>query len=132
MKPVSEDIKNLLDGESELGLTFGTDLFIGRGVEQVKNCVVIYDTTTMPDRLGYDVNDDYSFHAFQILVKNKSYLDGMALAYQIKELLHGIANQTIGDKFYTSIRHQNGPICIEWTENNLAKIIMNFETQFHK
>lgn len=129
MNSVSEDIKDILDGQSSLGLTFPTDLFIGRVPPEPDDCVVILDTMGLAPQLTYDKAEVYEYPSFQIRVRNTSYLDGWALVDSIKTVLHGRANETWNGTIYTLIQCAGGPAFLEWDQNNRAIFICNFNTQ---
>ena len=48
MNSVSEDVKDMLEAESDLDLTFATNLFIGKEEKDPDNCVTIFDTPESP------------------------------------------------------------------------------------
>ena len=88
MNPSSQDIKDMVDGESSLGLTFGTNLFTGIELSTPDDAVTIFDTPGSPPQLALD-DSEYNYPSVQIRVRNNSYLTGWTLINDIKALLHG-------------------------------------------
>lgn len=128
MNVPSEDIKDMLVTDSGLGLSFATNLFIGVEPYSPKNCVTIFDTYGQPPDLGL-TNQGYERPAIQIRVRNKSYIDGWALANDIKDLLHGRNHETWNGTLYTVIYCSSGPALLDWDDNNNARFIVNFNLQ---
>ena len=128
MNASSEDIKNLLEDESALGLVFAKNLFIGKEPKSPSNCVTIFDTTSIPPQLGL-TSQGYEYPSVQIRVRNESYVQGMELIERIKTLLHGLGQITIGGYLYTVIYCASGPALLDWDENSRARIICNFNLQ---
>lgn len=132
MGAVSVDIKDLLVAESSLGLTFSTDLFVGREPSDVANCVTIFDTGGGPPQLTVGINQQnefYEYPSIQIRVKNTSYVTGYNLANTVIETLHGRAGDVFNGSLYTVIYCANGPALLDWNENNKVRFIMNFNLQ---
>ena len=130
MNVSSEDIKDMLEEESSLGLTFATDLFIGREPATPNNCVTIFDTLGGGPQLTMgDDNDDYYNPSIQIRVRNNSYITGWNLANDILISLHGRADETYNETLYTLITCTSGPALLDWDDNNRARFIINFYLQ---
>jgi len=131
MNPSSKDIVEMLEAESSLGLTFATDLFIGREPTLPKNCVTIFDTPGFPPLLTLDEGDPvYYYPSVQIRVRNTSYLTGWNLIHDIMASLHGRANEVSSDGvLYTVIYCSSGPALLDWDENNRVRFIINFNLQ---
>ena len=125
MNPPSIDIKNMLLAESALGFTFGTDLFVAKEPTTPKNCVTIFDTPGYPPDLPID-NSIIENPSIAIRVRSTDYETGYALAEDIKDTLHGRANETWASSYYMVIVCTNGPFLLEWDENRLANFIINF------
>jgi len=122
----SEDIKDMLEDESSLGLTFATNLFIGREPSQPDDCVTIFDTYGFPPLLTLDGKDAYYYPSVQILVRNSSYTTGLELIQDIRTVLHGKGPETWNATLYTVIYCSSGPALRDWDENNRAHFIINF------
>jgi hypothetical protein len=128
MQPPSEDIKDMIVAESSLGLTFGTDLFIGFEHADPDNCVVIFDTYGGPPQLTAD-NAKYYYPSIQILVRNRDYLTGMALIQNIVDTLHGRAHETWNGTLYSLIRCASDPALLGWDDSRRARFVTNFNIQ---
>lgn len=128
MNPCSEDIKDMLEAESSLGLVSPTNLFIGFEYSDPDDCVVIYDTYGGPPQLTAD-NQMYYYPSIQILVRNRDYLVGMELIQDIVDLLHGRAHETWNGALYTLIRCANAPALLGWDSMKRARFVANFNIQ---
>lgn len=128
MNAPSEDVKDMLVAESWFNLTFQTNLFIGREPAKPNNTVTILDSYGYPPDLSL-VNQGYERPSVQILVKSSSYLDGLKLAQDIKDSLHGRSQETWNGTLYTVITCSSGPALLEWNENSLARFSINFNLQ---
>jgi len=128
---VSEDIKDILEGDSSLGLVFGENLFIGKEPPAPRNCVTIYDTYGGPPSLTLQGKEGgfYEYNSIQIKVRNASYPDGYELCYNIMASLHGINHYAVEDTLYTAIICTSGPALLEWDDNGNASFIINFNVQ---
>lgn len=131
MNSPSVDIKDMLEGESFLELTLGTNLFISREPAEPDNCVTIFDTGGNPQmRLDSDTETThYEYQNVNIRVRNETYLAGWSLANSIMNQLHGRAQETWNDTLYTAIQCVSGPAAIGWDENNRILITLNFRLQ---
>ena len=128
MNTASEDIKDLLEAESSLGLTFSVNLFIGREPAMPNNTVTLFDSSGGGSMLTYTTNERYYYPDLQIRVRNVSYLTGMALAQDISDFLH-CRKEIINNTVYTLIRAIDSPFPLDWDENNRARIVVNFSLQ---
>lgn len=126
MNSASEDIKDMLDGESSLGLTYGTDLFIGKEPSTPDNCVTIFDTSSFPPMRAVDPTVKYYYSSVQIRVRNKRYLDGYAVARNIFDSLHNRAQEMWNGTLYTVIQAAGEPALLDWDGNNRPRFIINF------
>ena len=121
----SEDIKDMLVAESSLGLTFGTNLFIGREPANTDNCVTIFDTIGRTPQTMLDQNY-IEYPSIQIRVKNRKYDDAWEEINNIMITLHGQANETWNGTLYMFIESVGGVAFLDWTENNRCRFILNF------
>jgi len=128
MNNSAEDIKDMLVAESDLGLTFATNLFIGKEEKTPRNCVTIFDTTGYPPDLGL-TNQGYERPSVQIRVRNADYTTGWNLIEEIKTSLHGRAQETWNDTLYSVIYCASGPAHLDWDDNGNARFIINFNLQ---
>ena len=124
----SDDIKAMLVADTALGLVFASNLFTGNEPANPANCVTIFDTYGSPPDLNL-VNQGYERPSVQIRVRNKQYQTGLNLAYNIKNLLHGLSQQTWNGTLYTVIYCSSGPALLDWDENGNARFIINFNMQ---
>ncbi len=129
MNPSSEDIKDMLDGESSLGLTFGTNLFIGMEPVRPNNTVTIYDTAGFGPQLTMDRTEKYEYSSIQIRVRNISYTVGWNLINDIKDALHGRAHETWNATYYSVIHCSSDIAFLDWDNNQRARFVVNFEIQ---
>ena len=129
MNSPSEDIKDMLEDESSLGLVFKTNLFIGREPPKPNDCVTIYDTYGSPPLRTLDKGGSYFYPSIQILVRNGDYKEGWDLIQDIRTVLHGKAQETWNATLYTVIYCSSGPALRDWDENNRAHFIINFNVQ---
>jgi hypothetical protein len=127
MNAPSDDIKDMLVAGG-LGLTFATNLFIGKEPSLPRNCVTIFDTYGFPPDLGLK-DQGYERPSIQIRVRNISYKNGWALTQNIKDSLHGRSHQTWNGTLYSVIYCSSGPALLDWDENGNARFIINFNLQ---
>lgn len=123
MNAVSVDIKDILE-DAGLGLTFGSNLFIGKEPPGPVDCVTIFDVPGAPDLLTFDIVK-YEYPSIQIRVRNRKYIDGWTLANNIKNTLHGYSHQTINGTYYDLVYCVNGPAMLD-IQNDSYRFIMNF------
>lgn len=128
MNAPSEDIKDALVADSSLNLTFGTNLFIGKEPALPKNCVTLFDSGMFPPQLNL-VDQGYEYQSVQIRVRNAHYQTGWALIQDIKDLLHGAAQQTWNGTLYSVIYCSSGPALLDWDDNGNVRFIINFNLQ---
>ena len=129
MNIVSEDIKDMLVAEVALGLTFATNLFIGEEPITPKNCVTIFDTAGFAPQLTLTKGENYFYPSIQIRVRNTSYVTGWNLISDIKDSLHGRAQETWNDTLYSVIYCSSGPAHLDYDDNGNARFIINFNLQ---
>lgn len=128
MNAASVDIKDILDGESSLGLTFATDLFVGKEPETPDNCVTLFDTPGEPPDLtlaGKD-EDDYNYPYMQVRVRDNSYTDGWDTINSIKTYLHGLHGVTQGGSKYDLIQCVQEPALLDWDKNDRVRFVTTF------
>jgi len=132
MNPTSEDIKDMLEAESSLGLTFRTNLFIGREPDRPSDCTTIFDTPGGPPMLALSKADsDYYYPSIQIRVRTdmNSYQEGWDLINAIKVLLHGVGPEVWNGTTYTLIRCVGEPFLLGRDENQRPWFVVNFDIQ---
>lgn len=129
MNATSEDIKDILESEDSLELTYTDNLFIGIVPGGVDNCVTLIDTPGGSPRLTHNDNNRYFFESLQIQIRNTDYIEGMNLGKNIQETLDGRANEVWSSTYYTLIKCSSGPFKMGVDDNNRSIIIINFEIQ---
>lgn len=129
MNKASDDIREMLEDSSALGLVYKTNLFIAKEPSSPDNCVTVYDTPSFPADKSMDNTYTYYRSSVQIRVRNNSYSNGMALAWDIMESLHDRAQLEWNGTLYTVIQAMGEPVSIAWDENNRAIIVINFNLQ---
>lgn len=128
MNAPTEDIKDMLEAESALDLTFATNLFVGKEPADPDNCVTIFDTPGLPPQLTFD-KAIYQYPSIQIRVRNRAYMTGWTLANDIKDVLHGRAHETWNGTSYEVIISTGEPALLDWDEHGRARFYINFDIQ---
>ena len=128
MNPASVDIKDILVVETSLGLTFKTNLFIGKEPATPDATVTIFDTPGQPNELLLVGKSEltYEYPAIQIRVRNLAYLTGWAFAESIKTFLHGLSGQVKNNAKYDLIECIQGPFLLDWDERDRVRIVLTF------
>ena len=130
MNATSEDIKDMLEAESSLGLVFPTNLFIGREPTKPDDCVTIFDTPGGPPMIALSKADsDYYYPSVQIRVRNNDYTVGWDLINAIKVLLHGSGPEVWNGTTYTAIMCAQEPFPLGWDEHSRVWFVANFNIQ---
>lgn len=129
MTPPSKDVCGMLEAESNLGLTFAVNLFVGKEPSTPVDCVTVFDTPGWPPQLTLGEGENYYYPSIQIRVRNRSYLDGWDLVNSIKIALHGKNHETWNAMVYHVIFCISEPALLDWDENGRARFIINFELQ---
>lgn len=128
MKAVTEDIKEILELNADLGLHFSKNLFIAIEPSQPDNCVTLYDTPSVEETTL--TTQPYQYMSCQIRIRHKSYVSGMQLAWDIVEHLKTFVGYLALSGFtYTNIRCTTLPFHLGADDNNRQIIIINIETQ---
>lgn len=130
MNAVSVDVADMLVADSGLGLTTGTNLFVGKEPTGPKNVVTIYDTYGFPPQVTLaGKGEDYYYPSFQIRVRNIDYRTGYNLAHDIMVSLHSRASEVWNDTLYTVITCISDVSLMDWDDNGLCRFIVNFNAQ---
>jgi hypothetical protein len=122
------DVRDMLLAESTLDLTYATNLFVGKEPTKPADCVTIYDTFGIPMQLNLETQG-YEYPSIQIRVRNTSYENGWAIAEEIKNLLHGRAQQTWNGTLYSVIYCYSGPTFLDWDDSGRVHFVINFNLQ---
>ena len=128
MNAPSEDIKDMLEAVSSLGLTFGTDLFIAFEPDNPDECVTLFDTTGRQPALSMD-GSTYERPSLQVRVRSNSYENGWDLIENIKNSLHGRAQESWNGTLYSIIYTASGPAMLDYDEQSRVRFIVNFDMQ---
>lgn len=128
MNATSIDIKDMLVAQVALGLTFATNLFVGKQPATPDNCVTIFDT---PGFRTEQTNDSglYNQPGVQIRVRNNDYVTGYNLAKAIETYLLSVQNETWNTTMYTVFISNSGVFFMQWDDNSNAEFIINFDIQ---
>jgi hypothetical protein len=103
LNPASEDIKDLLDAETNLGVTFGDSLFIGEIAETAtRPAIGVYDIPG-PER---DLAVDIEHPNVQVRVEGQpgGYIEAHELLQTALTIVHGQHNITQGGARYLVIQ----------------------------
>lgn len=130
MNATSKDIAEILDGDSSLGLTLGTDLFMYRMPATPDDLVVVRDNPGRAPMLQYSQSrSNYYYSSVTVWVRNTDYGSGYAVAQSILEYLHATGNVTINSTNYQLIRAEGDVQLLHFDENDRAVFITNYEVQ---
>lgn len=131
MNATSFDVCEMLEayGESSgltTDLTYAVNLFVGREPSNPIIAVTIYDFGGAGSDLGL-TTQGYRRPGFQVRVRHPKYLEAMALAEEIRSVLHGKAQETWNGTLYTMIRCTSDPALLDYDENGNARVFTNYE-----
>lgn len=130
MNAASIDVKDMLDGDSSLGLTYKTDLFIAREPDSPDNVVTVYDTPSFPPEYTLAGQSEvYYRSSVQVRIRHNKYTTGMTLARNILDLLHARAFEVWNGTVYTVIEAAGEPAPLATDTSNRHIIIINFNLQ---
>jgi len=124
MNAPSEDIKDILESISSLGLTFGTNLFVGETPTTPDQCVCILDTG------GFEHEDNFVYERPTIQISARgdkgAYTATHELAQAVRDELHALANQTINSARYIGIWLMSDVMFVGWDDNRRPEFTANF------
>lgn len=125
MNAPSVDIKDLLDGDSNLGLTFGQDLFVSEMPDSPDACVCIYDSGGGSP----DADNAIEVPTVQVSVRGAKggYLAAHALITEIREFLHGLASTEINGARYLLIWAVTDVAHVGTDQNNRSMLTINLQ-----
>lgn len=137
MNGPAEDVKDML--VSLLGLTFATDLFVGREPAIPLDTVTLFDTSGYAPILDLDprpgamddsdpVDTNFYRPSVQVRVRNRSYTTGGALIASIQRVLHGRAHEVWNGTRYELIQTFSPPSFLDWQED-CARFVATFDIQ---
>lgn len=115
------DIKSLLVGVS--------NIYTGSIPDDPDNVVGLYSTGGYPrDLSGTEVEEP----TFMVKVRNTSYTTGETLCNTIKDLLHGVDNQTVNGNDILLIEQQGDINDIGRDESNRQEWTLNFRVLYRR
>ena len=129
MNAPSVDVKDMLEGESSLGLTFAQNLFVGFEPPEPDDAVTVFDTPGYAPDLNYDKSERYDRPSVQVRVRSKSYTIGWNLINSIKRLLHGKAHETWNGTYYSLIKCTQEPAILDWDDKGRVRFVATFDIQ---
>jgi hypothetical protein len=125
----SEDVKDILEADGSLSLTFPTNLFIGKEPDTPDTCVTIFDTGEFPAMLTMIKGENYFYPTIQIMVRDNGYTAGYTLISNIRDALHGVSHETRNNAVYEVIYCVSGPQLLDYDSHNRARFVANFNLQ---
>lgn len=128
MNPCSRDICTIL-AAAGLGLTFATNLFSGQEPATPANTVTVFDTPGDAPGKTMEGAQGYYYPAVQVRVRNTSYANGYALAFNIQAALHMVGHQTWNGTRYEVIQSDQDPFHLDYDESNRPRFVCNFSIQ---
>lgn len=125
MNFATEDIKDMLENDSSLGLSFGSNLWIGRTPKSADNSVTLFDYEGWAPEPTLDIGEFFYNSSVQIQVRNRDYVAGLTLARNIMDHLHLRAQEVWNGTLYTYIQAAGEPAFLSWDENGNVIFIIN-------
>jgi hypothetical protein len=123
MNPASEDIKDMITQSGGAG-TFGTDVFISHEPPTPNKVVTIFDTGGFGPDLATDIYNP------TVMVRIRGAGNGYQAAYAkaelIRDLLHGVHNETWNSTRYILIQALSDIMYIERDEKTRPILSVNF------
>lgn len=117
---VSVEIAEFLEDNS-IG-TVGANIFYSRLPDQPDNCIAVYDTGGIAPNRYVPIAQP----TFQIIIRNKAYATGKAIAESIVALLDRRMNEEIGGTYFYSIFLMGEPAHIGADKKDRDEFSMNF------
>lgn len=128
MRPVSYDIKDLLDEESSIVSALnGAIIFCNKQQAGKQTAVTIFDREGTPPQQTTD-NSNYQYEAIHIIARAFSYIEAYNILQSIRHFLHNKRKEVSGTT-YTAIIAQNEPTLLKWTDNDMVDLFINFKIQ---
>lgn len=124
VNPPSKDIKDMLEANSALALTFNTDLYYAEMPDSPDACVCIYDSGGMPP----DPHQTYERPTVQVRIRGtKNGYDAAHLRGQaIRDLLNGSYEETWNAARYIGIWATTDVMFIYFDDNSRPVFSVNF------
>lgn len=124
MNSPSEDIKDILDGQSSLALAFRTNLFVSEMPPKPDECVAVYDTG------GENPQPNYTYERPTVQVRVRGakgdYEDAYALAEAIRNILNGMHDEEVGGTRYIGIWAMGDILFVGYDDNHRPLLTINF------
>lgn len=92
-----------------LGLTVGTNLFVGSEPTTPADCVTLYDTGGSAPYQDYSGSSFVTHPSVQIRARNSAYLTGDILINDIKDVVKQIVHTTLSGARYDGVFVSNEP-----------------------
>lgn len=129
MNPPSKDICSILAAAS-LGLTFGTNMFVGLEPDSPDTCVTVFDTPGYPPELTLNPEDSNFYRpSVQVRVRAAGYATAYELAKDIMVELHGMNHEEWGSMTYEAIKCSQEPFLLDYDTKNRPRFVANFDIQ---
>lgn len=126
MNPPSVDIKDLLNGESSLGLAFGTDLFVSEIPETTILAVGIFDYPGLPPEVEYV----YERPSVNVQVRGSkrqgAYVEAHQMAQRIRDFLIAQRQPIVNGARYIGIWVLSDVGFVGYDENHRPQVTVNF------
>jgi hypothetical protein len=103
-------------------------IFIGKEPATPTDTITIFETVGF-HQLTMDKCEKYEYPSIQIRVRSTAYLEGWQMIADIKDILHGRANETWNGALYTLIRCSGGPALLDYDKDQRCRFIANFLIQ---
>ena len=130
MNSAAKDIVSILNGESSLGLTSGTDLFYSRMPDSPDKCVTCFDTPSRSPMMTYkQLTSKYYYSGVSVWARDIAYDNAYSTLQAILEFLHANWNITVGSTYYALIKALNEPQVLNYDKNDRIIMMVNFDVQ---
>jgi hypothetical protein len=131
MNGAAVDIKSIIEyyyaDSSDVDLY---EIFVGKEPAEPANCISIFETGIGSPQLTFDRSEIYEYTSVQIRVRTTNYLNGWSIINEIKNILHGRANETWGGgTIYTLIRCSVSPALLDYDKNQRVRFVVSFNIQ---
>lgn len=130
MNAASKDVKDMLEAygdSSAFPFVLGISIFYGKEPTLPKYVTILDSIGRGPD-LGLTTKG-YERPNIQIRIKDANYDNAMKLANEIKDALHGRAQEVWNGTLYSVIICTGGPALLDWDDSGKCRIIINFNLQ---
>lgn len=126
MNPPSVDVKDLLNGDSSLGLTFGVDLFVSEIPETTGLAVGLFDYGGMSPEVNYT----YERPNVQVVIRGAkspgAYVEAHKKAQAVRDFLIAQRQPILNGARYIGIWALSDVSFIGYDENHRPQVTVNF------